>query len=115
MKVLRTRIETADEEMARKVLGCLFSVRAGPRILLKMAGKRAEPEIFSLSGDHESRVTQLLEMARHQVRVAQSTAAPRTYEALTELYSILEDQIAALAVAVVDDEIDAKSASDWAA
>jgi hypothetical protein len=115
VKVLRTRIETADEEMARKVLSCLFSARVALRILLKMVGKRARPEIFSLSGDRESRVTQLLEMTRHQVRGAQITAAPRMYEALTELDNILEDQIAALANAVVDDEIDAKSASDWAA
>ena len=94
--------------MARKVLSCLFSARAGRRILLRMAGKRAEPEIFSLSGDHESRVTQLLQVTRHQLRVAQTTAAPRMYEALAELDNILEDQIAALADAVVDDETDAE-------
>ena len=115
VKALRTRIETPDEEMTRKVLSCLFPTRAGLRILLKMAGKRAEPEIFSLSGDHDSRVAQLLQLTRHQVRVAQTAAAPRMHEALTELDNILEDQIAALANAVVDDRIDAETASDRAA
>lgn len=104
-----------DEETARKVLDCLFSARAALRIFLSMASKMAEPETFSLSGDHESRVTQLLHMVRHQVRIAQTTAAPRMNEALTELDCILEDQIAALANAVVDDRIDAETPSDWAA
>jgi hypothetical protein len=110
---LRTRIETADEELAGKVLSCLFYARAGRRIFLKMAGKRAEPEILSLSGDHESRVKQLLQVTRRQLQVAQTTAAPRMLEALAELDNILEDQIAALADAIKDDEIDA--VRGWAA
>ena len=99
--------------MARKVLSCLFSARIGRRIFLRMAGKRAEPETLSLSGDYESRVTQLLQVTRHQLRVAQTTAAPRMHEALAELDNILEDQIAALADAIKDDETDA--ARGWAA
>jgi len=101
--------------MARKVPGCLFFAAAALRILLEMASKSDDPETFDLSGDHESRVTQLLQLTRHQVRVAQATAAPRMYEALTALDHILEDQITALANAVVDDRIDAETASDWAA
>jgi len=51
-------IETANEKMARKVLGCLFFAAAALRILLEMASKSDDPETFDLSGDHESRVTQ---------------------------------------------------------
>jgi hypothetical protein len=74
--------------MDREVLGCLFSARAARRILLHMASKSAEPETFSLSGDQESRVTQLLQKTRYQVQVARITAAPRMHEALTKLDNV---------------------------
>ena len=70
------------------------------------------PDTFTLTGDHESRVTHLLELARQQVRVAKSLAAPRMHDALTELDYILEDQIAALANAIDDDKADGAT---WAA
>jgi hypothetical protein len=60
-----------------------------------------------------ARVVRSLQLARQQVWTAQTEAAPRIHEALTELDNILEDQIAALANAAVDDKVDAKTA--WAA
>ena len=73
----------------------------------------APKDTVLLTGTYESRVAQLLKAARHQARLAQGGARPRMHDALTELDYILEDQIAALADAVKDDEVDA--ARDWAA
>ena len=61
-----------------------------------MTLRNSVPDTFTLSGDDESRLTQLLELARHQARVAQAAAAPRMQDALTELEDALADQIAAL-------------------
>jgi hypothetical protein len=58
------------------------------------------PDTFTLAGDYESRVTQLLDLARQQVRLAKGVAAPRMHDALTELDYVLEDQLAALANAI---------------
>ena len=77
-----------------------------------MALRNSAPDTFTLGGDHESRVTQLLELARQQARVANALLRPRTREALTELDYILEDQVAALADATDDDKADAAT---WAA
>jgi hypothetical protein len=77
-----------------------------------MALRNSTPDTFTLVGDHESRVTQLLELARQQARFAKALAAPRTREALTALDYILEDQVAALADATDDDKADAAT---WAA
>ena len=79
---------------------------------LRMALRNSTPDTFTLVGDHESRVTQLLELARQQARFAKALAAPRTREALTALDYILEDQVAALADATDDDKADAAA---WAA
>lgn len=65
-------------------------------------------DTVTLSGPYEKRVTQLLQMARRQARIAQTTAEPRMQDALTELGYILEDQIAALADAAQDDRHDAE-------
>ena len=79
-----------------------------------MALRNSAPDTFTLVGDYESRVTQLLELARQQARVAKALAAPRMHEALTELDYILEDQIAALASATVTTGRRGKQAT-WAA
>jgi hypothetical protein len=71
---------------------------------------RNSPEAFTLVGDYESRVTQLLDLARQQVRPAQTVAAPRMHDALTELDYILEDQIAALSNATENDKADMEMA-----
>ena len=73
------------------------------------------PDTFTLVGDYESRITQLLELARQQSRVAKNLAAARMHDALTELDYVLEDQIAALANAIDDDKADAEAAAVWAA
>ena len=74
-----------------------------------MAPKSPVPNTFTLSGDDESRLVQLLELARHQARVAQATAAPRMQDALTALEDALADQIAALANAAEDNKADAEA------
>ena len=90
-------------------------VSSGDRIFLRMALRNSAPDTFTFVGDHESRVAQLLELARQQVRAAENLAAPRTHDVLTELDYILEDQIAALANAIDNDNADAEASATWAA
>ena len=77
--------------------------------------RESVPGTFTLVGDYESRITQLLELARQQARVAKNLAAPRMHDALTELDYVLEDQIAAIANAIDDDKADAEAVAVWAA
>ena len=65
------------------------------------------------TGIIENRVTQALRAARHQARLAQAGAGRRMQDVLTELDHILEDQIAAIANAAVDDSSDAELAGNW--
>jgi hypothetical protein len=51
-------------------------------------------DTFTLSGDDEHRVLEVLKVAKHQVRVAQGGAAPRMQDALVGLENALSDQIA---------------------
>ena len=62
----------------------------------------------ALAGDYAGRVAQLLRMARHYARVAQSSARPRMQDALTELEDTLTDQLATIENAKDDDEADAE-------
>ena len=112
LKALRSCIKTKREDGGRRVSFRLFSHGAGDRFFLRMALRNSAPNTFTLVGDHESPVAQLLELARQQTRVAKALAAPRTREALTELGYILEDQVGALANATDDDKADAAT---WAA
>ena len=73
------------------------------------------PNTFTLAGDYESSVTQLLDLARQQVRLAKGLAAPRMHDALTELDYVLEDQLAALANAIDDERADAAAPATRAA
>ena len=66
-------------------------------------------ETLSLSGDHATRVAQLLRIAQQEARLAQRDASARSYDALTELDDALSDQLAALAVAADDDAADAEA------
>ena len=77
-----------------------------------MTLRNSVPDTFTLSGDDKSRLTQLLELARHQARVAQTAAAPRMQDALTELEDALADRIAALSNAAEDDQADAEALGD---
>ena len=70
------------------------------------------PDTFSLSGDYESRVAQLLSIARHQARVAQVAAAPRMQDALVELEDAISDHLAALDNAAEDDKADAEASGE---
>ena len=62
-----------------------------------MALQNSVRDTFTLSGDDENRLVQLLELARHQARVAQTAAAPRMQDALTDVEDALADHLAALA------------------
>jgi hypothetical protein len=73
------------------------------------------PNTFTLAGDYESSVTQLLDLARQRVRLAKGLAAPRMHDALTELDYVLEDQLAALANAIDDERADAEAPTSRAA
>jgi hypothetical protein len=64
------------------------------------------PATFTLSGDHENRVVEVLRVAKHQVRLAQPGAAPRMQDALVGLEDALSDQIAWLENAARDDKAD---------
>ena len=61
-----------------------------------MTSLHAAPDTFTLSGDHDSRIAELLRLVQHQARIAQTDAAPRMQDALTELEDAISDQIAAL-------------------
>jgi len=67
---------------------------------------------FTLSGDYAKRVTQLLQIARHQARLAQNAARPRMQDALTELEDTLSDQLAALEHAADGDKADAEASGE---
>jgi hypothetical protein len=66
----------------------------------------------ALAGDYADRVAQVLRMARHYARVAQSSARPRMQDALTELEDTLTDQLATIENAKDDDEADAEDAGE---
>ena len=69
------------------------------------------PDTFSLSGDYESRVAQLLSITRRQARVAQVAAAPRMQDALVELEDAISDHLAALDNAA-EDKADAEASGE---
>jgi len=73
----------------------------------KMPTQNDVPATFILSGDYENRVLEALRVAQHQVRLAQSGAAPRMQEALVSLEDALSDQLAWLENAAQDDKADA--------
>ena len=77
-----------------------------------MALEDAGRDTFTLSGDDESRLAQLLELARQQARVSQGAAAPRMQDALVGLEDALSDQIAWLENAAEDDKADAEESGE---
>jgi hypothetical protein len=77
-----------------------------------MPAPNSVPDTFTLTGDYESRVAQLLRIAQHQARLAQATSAPRMQDALTELENMISDQLAALDNAAADDKADAEARGD---
>ena len=70
------------------------------------------PDTFTLSGDYEQRLVQVLEIARHLARVAQGPAYPRMQDALAELEDALSDHLAAIEAAADDDKTDAEDSGE---
>ena len=70
------------------------------------------PATFTLSGDYEHRVLEVLKVAKHQVRLAQAGAAPRMQDALVGLEDALSDQIAWLENAAEDDKAGAEESGE---
>jgi hypothetical protein len=79
-----------------------------------MQVRNSVPDTFTLTGDYENRVAELLRIARHQARLAQGTAAPRMQDALIELEDTLSDQLAALDNAAEDGKADAEETGEAA-
>jgi len=79
-----------------------------------MTSLHSAPDTLTLSGDPESRIMQLLQLIQHQARIAQTTAAPRMQDALTELEDAVSDQLAALDRASEDDKADAEATGEAA-
>ena len=73
-----------------------------------MAPVNSVPDTFTLTGDSESRVAQLLRIAQLQARVAQTAGSPRLQNALIALEDAIADQLAALNNAAEDDKADAE-------
>ena len=68
----------------------------------------SDPSI-ALTGGHEDRIVQLLQLARQQARLAQRDAGPHLQDALTELEDALSDHLGALDRAAEDDKADAEA------
>jgi len=77
-----------------------------------MQAQSIVPDTFTLSGDPECRVAQLLRLAQHQARVAQASTGPRMQDALADLDDALSDQLAALDNAAGDDLADAEASGE---
>jgi hypothetical protein len=72
----------------------------------------AHEETVTLTGTYESRVAQLLRVARHQTRLAQAGARPRMQDALSELEDALSDHLGALESAADADLADAEGTGE---
>ena len=83
-------------------------LRLGRLNLQTMPTQTEVPATFTLSGDYEHRVLEVLKVAKHQVRLAQGDAAPRMQDALVGLEDALSDQISWLENAAEDDKADAE-------
>ena len=70
------------------------------------------PDTFTLSGDYEQRLVQVLEIARRLARVAQGPANRHMQDALAELEDALSDHLAAIETAADDDRADAEASGE---
>ena len=112
LSALRRRIKAAHEDEDHRVSFRAFPHMLGRQIILHMALQNSVRDTFTLSGDDENRLVQLLELARQQARVAQTAAAPRMQDALTDIEDALAGHLAALANAEEDDRADAEASGD---
>jgi hypothetical protein len=65
-------------------------------------------DTFTLAGDPIARATHALEVARHQVRVAQVDAPARLENALVEAEDVISEQLACIKNALADAAADAE-------
>jgi hypothetical protein len=70
------------------------------------------PDTFTLAGDYEQRLVQVLEIARRLARLAQGPAYPHMQDALTKLEDALSDHLAAIETAADDDKADAEDSGE---
>ena len=70
------------------------------------------PDTFTLSGDYQQRLVQVLEIARHLTRVAQGPAYRHMQDALAALEDALSDHLAAIETAADDDKADAEASGE---
>jgi hypothetical protein len=70
------------------------------------------PDTFTLSGDYEHRLVQVLEIARHLACVAQGPADRHMQDALAALEDTLTDHLAAIETAADDDMADAEDSGE---
>lgn len=69
-------------------------------------------DTFTLSGDYETRLRQVLEIARHLARLAQGPADRHMQDALAELEDAISDHLAAIETAADDDKADAEESGE---
>ena len=70
------------------------------------------PDTFTLRGDYETRLRQVLEIARHLARLAQGPAYPRMQDALADLEDAISNHLAAIETAADDDKADAEESGE---
>jgi hypothetical protein len=70
------------------------------------------PDTFTLAGDYEQRLVQVLEIARHLARVAQGPAYRHMQDALAKLEDALSDHLAAIETAGDDGRADAEDSGE---
>jgi hypothetical protein len=70
------------------------------------------PDTFTLAGDYEQRLVQVLEIARHLARVAQGPADRHMQDALAQLEDTLTDHLAAIETAADDDMANAEDSGE---
>ena len=69
-------------------------------------------DTFTLSGDYETRLRQVLEIARHLARVAQGPADCHIQDALADLEDAISDHLAAIETAADDDKAAAEESGE---
>src|SRR5690242_16353161 len=92
----------------------LFTVSLSARILSRMTTQIPVADTFTLSGDREGRIVQLLRITQEHARTAQLAASPRMQDALVDLEDSLSDLIASLEVARQEDWADAEYSGEAA-
>jgi hypothetical protein len=101
-------VTTGTEDGANIVLFQPFELSGCRRMLRPMEME----DNVALAGNLDDRVVQLLRMARHYARVAQSGARGRKQDALTDLEDALTDQLASPENADEDDKADAEESGE---